>query len=213
MGLEVIVLAGALLMLPFVVAGFVVFSVLIERERGTVETVWEGYAARRVRELVPARGEWPNRSSPCVRWRSEGVRFELSTVGREAVAFTRLAAWPRERLLGTFVATARKALRETERAPSLDALFERRFAVEEEPAGLGARLLDDRARRLLLGFCQQDRVTFRYQRARLRLEWTGRELNDARIDEAEAILRLLSRTIEDHFAETAPAPARPTDHA
>lgn len=199
-------------MLPFVVAGFIAFSVIIERERSTVETVWEGYAARRVRELVPARGEWPNRSSPCVRWRSDGVRFELSIAGREAVASTRLAVWPRERLLGSFVATSRTALGEASREPSLDALFERTFAIDEEPAGLGGRLLDDPTRRLLLGFRQQDHVALRYERARLRLEWAGRELNDARIDEAEAILRALTRRIEQLFAEPATDIARPIDH-
>jgi len=95
MGFEFLVVIGTVFMLPFVAAGFVAFCAMNDRERTSLEGTWELYAARRVRELVPARGEWPNRSLPCVRWRKDGVRFELSVVGREAMARTRLVGQAR----------------------------------------------------------------------------------------------------------------------
>ena len=180
MGFEFLVVIGTVFMLPFVAAGFVAFWAMNDRERTSLEGTWESYAARRVRELVPARGEWPNRSLPCVRWRKDGVRFELSVVGREARARTRLAVWPREHLAGRFV-------------------VEPTSTVHDEPPGLAARILDDSGRRALLGFWQHDHVQLRYQRGQLRLEWPGRESNDARIDEAERVLAMLTRRLELSF--------------
>jgi len=192
MGYEVFALLVAVLVLPLVALGFVAFWSLTHRERSALEREWRAYAIARDREYVPARGEWPNRSSPRVRWRRGAFPFELAVRGKEAEARTRVVTWPRGRLLGDFRVATR---------PSHEGdVFERVFAVEERPAGLAARVLDDGARRALLGFRQRDTILLRYTKGSLVLEWPGRELNDARIDEAERLLADLARNVDAAFA-------------
>src|SRR5690606_24695954 len=121
-------------LLPLVLLGFVVFCAMTARERRLIEDHWETYAARRRREYVPARGEWPNRTSPSVLWKASDVRYELSVIGVERNARTRLVAWPHEGLLGRFVVAARSRVKNDGATGLDDAFFESAFAVSERPA-------------------------------------------------------------------------------
>ncbi|MFO0737599.1 MAG: hypothetical protein U0270_17030 [Labilithrix sp.] len=172
---------------PLVILGFVVFWVMTNREREYIEDNWETYAARRGREYFPARGEWPNRTSPGVRWVTEHVVYELTAVGVEAGARTRITGRPRERLLGSFTARFEGVS----------------LVVNETHEGLADRVLDGAARRALVGFRQHDDVTVRYRRGRIALEWPGRESNDARLDEAARVAGVLVGAVDDAFHVTA----------
>jgi hypothetical protein len=57
----------------------------------------------------------------------------------------------------------------------------------------------------LLGFWQRDEVVLTHRRGKLILEWPGRESNDARIDEAERVLRELVRAVDETFLRARPA--------
>jgi len=198
MGYEILVALFMTVLLPLVVLGFIAFWAMNSRERAFIEDTWRSYAVSRHREYVPARGEWPNRTSPSVRWAADGLRLELSVVGAEASARTRLVAWPRGKLLGTF--TVGPKARHGGMANGIsDVAFQSAFSVIERPAGLAARVLDDRARRALLGFRQRDDVVLAYRRGKLILEWPGRESNDARLDEGTRVIRELARSVDDAF--------------
>lgn len=198
MGYEILVALFMTVLLPLVVLGFVAFWAMTSRERAFIEDSWRSYAVARHREYVPARGEWPNRTSPSVRWTADDLRLELSVVGAEASARTRLVAWPRGKLLGTFTVGPKSRHRRGDGGIS-DAAFHSAFSVAERPQGLAARVLDDRARRALLGFWQRDDVVLTYRRGKLILEWPGRESNDARLDEASRVIRELARGVDDAF--------------
>jgi hypothetical protein len=193
MGYELLVAFFCTVLLPLVVLGFVVFWTMNHRERAEVEDTWESYAAGRAREYLPARGEWPNRTLPAVRWKAGDLRFELSTVGAEAGARTRLAVWPRGRLVGGFVVR-----------PAPGGAVD---VSESKPAGIADAVLDASARRALLGFWQHDAVVLRYGRGRLALEWPGREQNAARIDEAVVVVTALAHAVDAAFLARAHAEA------
>ncbi|MBX3205702.1 MAG: hypothetical protein KF764_11585 [Labilithrix sp.] len=199
MGYEILVALFLTVLAPLVVLGFVVFWAMTSRERAFIEDTWRSYALARHREYLPARGEWPNRTSPSVRWLEDDLRLQLSVVGVEAGARTRLVAWPRGKLLGSFTVGPRGRQRGT--GGIRDAAFECAFAVAERPSGLAARVLDARARRALLGFRQGDDVVLAYRRGKLILEWPGRESNDARLDEAARVIVELARGVDDAFLQ------------
>lgn len=182
---------------PLVILSFIAFWLMTNRERAFIEQAWESFAASREREFVPARGEWPNRTSPLVRWSRDDVAFVLSVVGLEGGARTRLAARPRGRLLGGFA--VRAGARADDELAIGDALFSQTFAVRERPAGLAERVLDAEAQRALLSFRQRDDVTLRYRRGAIVLEWPGREANDARLEEAERVVASLVAKIDAAF--------------
>ncbi len=202
MGWEILLALFLVVLAPLTVLGFIAFWALVSRERAHIEEAWQTYAARHDREYVPARGEWPNRTSPSIRWVDQDLRFQLFVVGVEANARTRLVVWPSGKLLGSFVVRPRRG-REDERLGSGDAAFESAFVVSTRPAGLALRVLSERARRALLGFWQRDDVVLTYRRGKLILEWPGREFNDARIDEAVRVMRSLANGVEDAFRSTA----------
>ena len=181
MGYEILVGLFMTVLVPLVILGFVAFWAMIGRERTIIEDSWRSYAHARHREYVPARGEWPNRTSPSVRWLDDDVRLQLVVIGAEANARTRIVAWPRGKLLGDFVVQQRHRRNEGS-AGIRDAAFENVFAVTSRPQTLAARVLDARARRALLGFGQHDDILLTYRRGKLILEWPGRESNDARLD-------------------------------
>lgn len=197
MGYEILVALFLTVLAPLVVLGFVAFWVTTSRERAFIEDTWRSYALLRRREYVPARGEWPNRTSPTVRWLDGDLRLELSVVGVEAGARTRLVAWPRGKLLGSFTVVPRG--RHSGTGGIRDAAFACAFAVSDKPSGLAARALDARARRALLAFRQHDDVILSYRRGKLILEWPGRESNDARLDEAARAMSELARGVDDAF--------------
>ena len=201
MGYEILVALFLTVLLPIVVLGFIVFWAMTNRERAFIEDSWRSYAGARRHEYVPARGEWPNRTSPSVRWTADELRLELSVVGAEANARTRLVAWPRGKLLGTFTVGPKSRHRGV--SGIVDSAFESVYGVTDRPNGLAARVLDDRARRALLGFRQHDDVILTYRRGKLILEWPGRESNDARLDEATRVIRELARGVDDAFEQPA----------
>lgn len=199
MGYEILAAFVGVVLLPLVLLGFIAFWAMTARERRAIEDGWETYAARRQREYVPARGEWPNRTSPSVRWKANDVRYELSVVGVEGNARTRLVAWPHESLLGRFVIGSKNRVKNDGAKDLDDAFFQAAFAVSERPAGIAARALDAAARKALLGFWQRDDIVLGYRRGKLILEWPGRESNEARIDEAERVLGELARSVDEAF--------------
>lgn len=197
-------LIGAVLfaaLTPLVVLGFVAFWMMTNRERSDLERAWETWAAARGRELVPARGEWPNRTSPAVRWTADDVSFVLTVVGAEARARTRLVARPRGRLLGSF--RVRAGVAGAGESKVGDAYFAQAFALRERPAGLAARVLDDESQKALLRFRQRDDISLSYHRGRITLEWPGRESSDARIAEAEHVVAALVRRVDEVFSRGA----------
>ncbi len=201
MGYEILVALFLTVLLPMVMLGFVAFWAMTNRERAFIEDSWRSYAGARHREYVPARGEWPNRTSPSVRWTADDLCLELSVVGVEANARTRLVAWPRGKLLGTFTVGPKSRHRGT--GGIVDSAFGSAYGVTERPNGLAARVLDDRGRRALLGFRQHDDVILTYRRGKLILEWPGRESNAARLDEAAHVIRELARGVENAFQQPA----------
>jgi hypothetical protein len=204
MGYEILVGLFLMVIVPFVILGFIGFWAMIGRERSHIEDTWRSYALARQREYLPAQGEWPNRSSPSVRWLDDDLELQLFVVGLEAGARTRLVAWPRGKLLGDFV--VRQRGRKGEGLAGIhDAAFERAFTVSSRPRGLAARVLDGPARRALLGFWQHDNVVLTYRRGKLILEWPGREANDARLDEAAKVMGELARGVDDAFLRPAAA--------
>jgi len=201
MGYEILVALFMTVLLPVVLLGFIAFWAMTSRERAVIEDSWRSYAVARHREYVPARGEWPNRTSPTVRWVSDELRLELSVVGAEANARTRLIASPRGKLLGSFTVGPKSRHRGS--GGISDSAFESVYGVTERPNGFAARVLDRRARRALLGFRQHDDVILSYRRGKLILEWPGRESNDARLDEATRVIRELARGVDHAFREPA----------
>lgn len=198
MGYEILLALLMTVVAPLVVLGFVAYWATNGRERSLLEDAWRSYALAQHREFIPAHGEWPNRTSPAVRWTSDELPLELGIVGVEADARTRLVAWPRGKLLGTFTVGPKGRVGKGT-AEVGDRAFESAFSVTEHPQGLAARVLDGRARRALLGFRQRDDVVLTYRRGKLILEWPGRESNDARLDEATRVMRELARGVDAAF--------------
>lgn len=200
MGYEILATFFLMVLMPLVILGFITFWALVSNERAMIEDTWRSYARSRDREYLPARGEWPNRTSPSVRWVDDDLRLQLSVVGVEANARTRLVAWPPGKLLGSFV-VQQKRDRKEDAAGIHDAAFECAFAVSSKPDGLALRVLDEKARRALLGFWQRDDVVLTYRRGKLTLEWPGRESNDARLDEATRVMGELAQCVDEAFVQ------------
>lgn len=179
---------------PLVVVGFVVYWIVTARDREEHGAFFEAYARSRGLELVPAEGEWPNRTSAAIRWSTAQAEMRLSVVGRESRAFTRLTVRPSSTLFGELLATP-------------DPETYAKLVVRARPASFQRRLVDERVERAILGFCQRDRVLFRYKRGRFALEWPGREANDARLDAARRVADEIVRIIDDEFRAGAPAHA------
>ncbi|MBX3185537.1 MAG: hypothetical protein KF819_00925 [Labilithrix sp.] len=190
MGYDLLGAALFVMITPLVILGFVAFWFVNARDRAELEGRWRAYAEARAIEYVPATGEWPNRTSPAIRWTLEGAELRLWTIGREASRRTRLAVRPRGALLGSLRATTEGA------APGT-------FAIRERPAGFSRRILTPEVTRTLLGFSQHDVVTVHHRRGCLVFEWPGGELNDARLDEARRAGEAIARALASEF--TAPS--------
>jgi hypothetical protein len=185
-------LAGLLFaaLTPLVVVGFVIYWIVTAKDREEHGSFLEGYAKARDLTFLPAEGEWPNRTSPSITWTSERADMRLTILGRETKARTRLVVKPTQALMGELFAT-----------PDPDTYA--KLLVRERPKGLADRVLDERVRRSILGFCQRDHVTLTYRRGRFFLEWPGREINDARLDAARRVGDDLASAIDDAFRSTA----------
>ena len=174
------------LMTPVVIAGFCVFWLVNARDHEQIAQCWRTYARSRGFDFVPPDGEWPNRTSAAVVWKSGDAELRLTTVGREARVRTRLTVKPRATLLGSLFWVCDEA----------SAGFVR---LQERPAGLAARIVRQRVQRALLALRQRDRVTLRYRRGRITIEWPGGELNDARLDDARRLGEEAAQAIADEF--------------
>ena len=177
-------------MTPMVVVGYIVFWAVNARDHEELASVWRGYAKKRELDFIEPEGDWPNRSAPSIMWSSDVADLRITSVGREASVHTRLVIRPRATLLGTL-------------AMSIAAGGAGEIERRERPAGLAQRIVTDGVRRMLLGFRQRDRVTVRYKRGRITVEWPGGERNDARLDEARRLGEAMARSVDDEFRATA----------
>jgi hypothetical protein len=169
---------------PLILVGFVLFWVVTARDHSAIEELWTAYAQKRGLELVPATGEWPNRTNPAMTWTKDGTTFRIAARGREASMRTRASATPSGVLLGSFRAIVEGGT----------------IALAGRPESLAARIVDDAVRRELLAFHQGARLVLSYRRGVIALEWRGAERNDARLDEARVLLERLAARLDDAFA-------------
>jgi hypothetical protein len=122
-----------------------------------------------------------------VSWQSDGVRFRLESRGKEADVVTRVLAWPDVKVLGVVQVKVDDG------------------RIERAQVRVAQRLLTHEVRRRLLGFSQGQPIAFSFRRGRLLIEWAGREMNDARIDEAEQVLTVAVHALRDAFVNAAAA--------
>jgi hypothetical protein len=186
-GYDLLAGIGFVLLTPCVVLGFIVFWWMTDNERRVLEDEWRAFADKRGRDYEPAEGDWPNRTSPAVEWESDGVRFRLESRGKEANVVTRLVAWPDVKVLGVVQVKVDDG------------------RIEFARVRVAQRLLTHEVRRRLLGFSQGQPIVFSFRRGRLLIEWSGREMNDARIDEAEQVLVVAVRALREAFVAAAAA--------
>ena len=190
MGYDLLAAIGFAILTPIVLFGFAAYWFFTHRERALVEDAWRAYAEARGLDFEEASGEWPNRTSPELRWTVGEARCELRTLGKESRAHTRLVIHPGPKLLGTLVAVARNATT---------------LQVRSHPSVLADRLLTEDLRRALLAFGSGGAVSLAYRRGRVVIEWRGREQNDARLDEARRLADLVPAAVEAAFHAAAAA--------
>lgn len=189
-GYDLLVAIAVVVLSPLVAVGFIVFWAMNAHDHEELASVWRGYAKKRGLDFIEPEGDWPNRTAPSIMWTSDVATLRITSVGREATVRTRLVVRPRGTLLGTLaMSIAAGGAGEVER--------------RERPAGFAQRVVTEDVRRMLLGFRQRDRVTVRYKRGRITVEWPGGERNDARIDEARRLGEAMARSIDDEFRATA----------
>ena len=187
MGYDLLAWIGFVLLAPCVVLGFIAFWWLTDNERRSLEDEWRAFAEKRGRDYEPAEGDWPNRTSPAVEWEADGVRFRLESRGKEADVVTRIVAWPDVKVLGVVQVKVDDG------------------RIEFARVRVAQRLLTREVRRRLLGFSQGQPIVFSFRRGRLLIEWAGREMNDARIDEAERVLAVAVDALREAFVAAAAA--------
>lgn len=195
MGYDILVAVTFVVMTPVVIVGFIVFWTVNARDHEELAALWQSYARTRGLGFGAPEGEWPNRSAPAVTWSNELAELRITSIGREANVHTRLVIRPRSTLLGTLAMVIGDG-----GAADVD--------VRERPAGFAERLVTDDVRRMLLAFRQRDRVTVRYRRGRITVEWPGGERNDARLDEARRLGEAMAAVVDRQFHATALATVR-----
>ncbi len=170
---------------PFVGLAFAGFYWSRARDRERLAGVWQSYARGRGLAFGAPSGEWPNRTSPSIRWTEDGIAYRIEARGAETNVSTRVVARPAVAIFGELFVTrpdGEAALREG--AAPLGS----RLIVRTHPAGLAARVLTDDVKRALLGF-DLGSLSLVYRRGEVSLGWAGGEENDARLDEATAVVR------------------------
>jgi hypothetical protein len=187
MGYDLLAGIGFLILTPLVIFGFVAFWAFTNHDRRLLEDDWRVFAEGRGRDYEPASGEWPNRTSPAVTWSADGVHFRLESRGKEAQVLTRVLAWPDVKVLGVVKVKVDDG------------------RITWSRVRIAQRLMTREVRRRLLGFSQGQPINFSFQRGRLLLEWSGRERNDARIDEAEQVLTVAVGALREAFEAAAAA--------
>jgi hypothetical protein len=138
-----------------------------EKQGERLEVLWQAYARRRGLTFDAPSGIWPNRTPPVIRWVEEGGAYRIEARGAEAIA-THVVARPVVALLGELHVTRKGQV------------------LHAEPSALADRVLTPDVKRVLLGF---DPESFSCQRGEIIVKWRGGEENDARLDEASALLR------------------------
>lgn len=180
--------AIALLFSLVVVAPIVSLVFLAVYWRGTVghdrlSRAWEAYARRRGHAFEAPTGDWPNRTFPSVVWSEEGAAYRIAARGAEGPSSTRVAARPAIAIVGELkVARASGDAARTDGARP----FAAGLVVWDQPQGFADCVLTPEVTRAFLGF---DAKALSYQRGEVWLEWQGGEENDARLDEASAVVR------------------------
>lgn len=195
MGYDLLVAVTFVILTPVVIAGFVVFWIVNARDHEELAAFWRGYAKKSGLDFVEPGGDWPNRSAPAITWSDELAELRITAIGREASVRTRLVVRPRSTLLGAL-------------SMVVDGAGPGDVELRERPAGFGQRIVTEDMQRLLLGFRQRDRVTVRYRRGRITVEWPGGERNDARLDAARRLGEEMARTVDGEFRATALAAVR-----
>jgi hypothetical protein len=171
------------LVTPFVVLCFVGFYWNRERGAERVAQVWEAYARQRRFTFLAPSGYWPNRTPPRIEWSEDGHAFRIEARGVETIASTRVVGRPAVPILGELLVTPSSG--EAARRPGAMPLDGRLF-MWAQPEGFADRLLTNEVKRALLGFVP---ISLLYRRGEVSLGWAGGEENDARLDEARAVVR------------------------
>jgi hypothetical protein len=176
---------------PFVGLAFAGLYWSRARDRERLAEVWRSYARGRGLAFGAPSGEWPNRTSPSIRWTEDGVAYRIEARGAETSVGTRVVARPTVAIFGELFVTRPDG----EAAPREGAEpLGSRLIVRTHPADLAARVLTDDVKRALLGF-DLGSLSLVYRRGEVSLGWAGGEENDARLDEASAVVRRVIRAL------------------
>jgi hypothetical protein len=170
------------------------------RDRERLAGAWQSYARGRGMSFGSPSGEWPNRTPPCVRWTEGGVHYRIEARGAEANVITRVVARPAVAAFGEILVTRPDGeAASTAGSEPLGA----RLVVRTHPAALAARVFTDDVKRAVLGF-DLGSLSLIYRRGEVSLAWAGGEENDARLDEASAVVRRVVSALAAAYEPAAP---------
>ncbi len=176
---------------PIVAAAFI--GLYWSRSRGDerIAGAWLAYARKRGLTFKAPVGNWPNRTLPLVQWMEDGDAYRIEARGVEAIATTQVVARPAVAVFGELLVTGSKG-----EAAGLEGAIPLagRLVVWAAPAEFADRVLTRDVKRALLGF---EPDSLRYRRGEVSLGWAGGEENDARLDEASAVVRRLVRALAE----------------
>ena len=189
---------------PIVVLGFIAFYWRRTRGDDRVAVAWQAYARRRRFTYSEPSGTWPNRTSPGIEWSEDGNDYRIEARGAEAIATTRVVARPAVAVLGEILVT--RASGEAGRKDGATPLGHR-LVVWAHPAALADRIFTSEVKRALLGF---EPASLFYRRGEVALDWPGGEENDARLDEARAVVRRIVRALAATHPAAPPCDSEPT---
>jgi len=189
---------------PVVVLGFIAFYWKRTRGDDRVAVAWQAYARRRRFTYSEPSGTWPNRTSPRIAWSEDGNDYRIEARGAEAIATTRVVARPAVAALGEIVVT--RAGGEAGRKEGSTALGHR-LVLWAHPAGFAERILTSEVKRALLGF---EPASLFYRCGEVSLDWAGGEENDARLDEARAVVRRIVNALAATHPAVPPRDSEPT---
>jgi hypothetical protein len=185
---------------PIVIVAFVFTYWSRSRHHDRLTEAWRAYAGRRGRAFEPPTGSWPNRTSPAIQWSENGAAFRIEGQGAESIARTCVAARPEVAVLGeVYVTPPDGAAAGREGARPLA-----RLVVWSHPADLADRVLTAEVKRALLGF---DPTSLIYRGGEVFLRWPGGEQNDARLDEATAVVRRVLAALAEATSAAGPRDA------
>jgi hypothetical protein len=193
------ILFSLLFVSPIVVFGFVGFYWSRGRDGERLAGAWRAYARRRGHAFGEPVGDWPNRTRPNIRWTEGDVDYCIETRGRESIVGTRIVARPEVAILGELFVTRPDGRSAPD--PAAEPMGPG-LVVRAKPAGLAVSVLTDAVKRALLGFDPGSSLT--YDRGEVSLGWAGGEENDARLEEASALVRRVVQALAATSAIAAP---------